>query len=47
VRFIRTGDPGWEPFTSGESARRYAAVTETVPLPRAEALDALPPTRVR
>lgn len=41
IRFAETGDPGWPAFRDGSRIRRYDAVTEDVPLPRAQALAAL------
>lgn len=41
VRFAKTGDPGWSAFDRAGRIRRYDAVTEDMPLPRAEALAAL------
>lgn len=41
IRFAETGHPGWPAFRDGSRARRYDAVIEDVPLPRAEALAAL------
>ncbi len=47
VSFISTGDPGWARFGDGEKVHRYDVEPAVVPLPRAEALDALPAPRIR
>lgn len=41
VRFVRTGNAGWEPFAKDRTVRRYDDATADVPLPRAAAVDAL------
>jgi para-nitrobenzyl esterase len=41
VSFVSHGDPGWPTFAPGRIVRRYDEVSETVPLPRAAAVDAL------
>jgi para-nitrobenzyl esterase len=41
VRFVKIGDPGWEPFGDARGIRRYDETSEDVPLPRAAVLDAL------
>lgn len=43
VRFIRTGDPGWDRFDGRRLTRVFDAASETVPQPRAEIADALAP----
>jgi para-nitrobenzyl esterase len=42
VRFIETQDGGWPAFDDTRMVRRYDTETTDVPLPRADALDALP-----
>lgn len=42
VRFIKTGDPGWAAYGADRNVRRFDYVSETLPLPRAEAVDLLP-----
>jgi para-nitrobenzyl esterase len=41
VRFVVTGDAGWQPFGAARTVRRYDEHTDDVPLPRAAAVDAL------
>lgn len=43
VRMIRDGAPGWEPFTPGRRVRVLDVDSRTVPLPRADAVDAFTP----
>ncbi|GAA2952404.1 carboxylesterase family protein [Microbacterium schleiferi] len=40
VRMIRDGDPGWEPFAPGRRVRVFDVESRTLPLPRADAVDA-------
>jgi para-nitrobenzyl esterase len=42
VRFIATGDPGWPPFLPERRVQLFAEESTVEPLPRAEALAALP-----